>query len=206
VCYSGLDLSSSSDLASLVHVFPPLTEDEPWYAIARFWIPEDNIQKRSENDNVHYDEWVAEGYITATPGDTIDQAWILQELGEDAQLFQVMEVPFDRWGSVGLTPKLEEIGLMVVAFGQGYASMSGPMKDLERMVARHEIAHGGNPVLTWNADNLIAVTDPAGTSSRTSRKAKRDRWDGGADHGLDRGLRNQGESGSVYDGRGLVMI
>lgn len=207
VCYSGLDLSNSTDLATLVHVFPPLTEEEPWYVIARYWIPEENIQKRSENDGVHYDEWVEEGYIVATPGDTIDQAWILNALEEDAQLFQVEEVPFDRWGSAGLTPKLDEMGLVVVAFGQGYASMSGPMKDLERLVARHEIAHGGNPVLTWNADNVIAVKDPAGNIKPDKAKSK-EKIDGivALIMGLDRGLRNQGEAGSVYEGRGLVMI
>ncbi len=206
-CYSGLDLSNSSDITALVHVFPPLTEDEPWFVICRFWIPEDNILERSKDDGVPYDAWVEEGYITATPGNTVDQAWILEELGEDAQQFQVMEVPFDPWGAVGIEPKLADMGLQMVAFRQGYGSLSAPMKDLERMVARHEIAHGDNPVLTWMADNLIAVGDPAGNIKPDKLKSK-EKIDGmvALIMGLDRGLRNQGEAGSVYEGRGLVMI
>jgi len=85
--------------------------------------------------------------------------------------------------------------------------MSGPMKDLERMVARHEIAHGDNPVLTWMADNVIAVKDPADNIKPDKAKSK-EKIDGivALIMGLDRGLRNQGEAGSVYDQRGPVMI
>jgi len=99
------------------------------------------------------------------------------------------------------------MGLQMVAFRQGYGSLSAPMKDLERMVARHEIAHGDNPVLTWMADNLIAVGDPAGNIKPDKSKSK-EKIDGmvALIMGLDRGLRNQGEAGSVYEGRGLVMI
>jgi len=197
----------SIDLTALVHVFPPQTDDEPWFVVCRFYCPEDNIEERSKTDGVPYDQWVEEGYVTTTPGNTIDQAWILEDLKQDMELFQIEEVPFDRWGSPGLTPKLDDMGLVVVAFGQGYASMSGPMKDLERMVARHEIAHGNNPVLTWMADNLIAVTDPAGNIKPDKSKSK-EKIDGmvALIMGLDRGLRNQGEAGSVYDERGVVMI
>jgi len=207
VCYSGLDLSSSIDLTALVHVFPPRDEDEPWYVICRFYCPEDNIEERSKTDGVPYQQWVEEGFISTTPGNTIDQAWILEDLKNDMEQFEIQEVPFDRWGSPGLQPKLDDMGLTIAAFGQGYASMSGPMKDLERMVARHEIAHGDNPVLTWMADNVIAVKDPADNIKPDKAKSK-EKIDGivALIMGLDRGLRNQGEAGSVYDQRGPVMI
>ena len=37
----------------------------------------------------------------------------------------------------------------LVQFGQGFASMSAPTKEVEKMVLSKEIAHGGNPVLSW---------------------------------------------------------
>jgi len=207
-CYSGLDLSSTTDITALVSVFPPLTDDEPWFVIAKFFVPADNIVERSKNDGVPYEEWQKEGYIIATEGNVVDQAWILEELGLDAQQFQIMEVPFDRWGAAGVTPLVEEMGLTMVAFGQGYASMSPAMKELERLVASHKIAHGDNPVLTWMADNLIAITDPAGNIKPDKAKSK-EKIDGivALLMGLDRGLRNQGEAtSSVYETRGPVMI
>jgi len=44
---------------------------------------------------------------------------------------------------------MEEAGHEIVQFGQGFASMSGPMKELEKLVLSKGLAHGGNPVLTW---------------------------------------------------------
>jgi phage terminase large subunit-like protein len=207
-CYSGLDLSSTLDITALVHVFTPLTEDEPWFVIPRFWIPEDNLLERCKNDNVPYDKWLAEGYLNATPGNSIDYDWIFEEIEQDAQAFQIMEIPFDRWGAARVTSLIEKIGVPMVQFGQGYRSMSPPMKDLERLVASGKLAHGGNPILTWMADNLIAKTDPAGNIKPDKEKSK-EKIDGivALLMGLDRALRNQGESGrSVYEERGMVRV
>ena len=50
----------------------------------------------------------------------------------------------------------------MVQFGRGFASMSAPMKELEKLILGHQLAHGNNPVLYWMADNLVAREDPAG--------------------------------------------
>jgi len=67
--------------------------------ICRFYCPEDNIEERSKTDGVPYQQWVEEGFISTTPGNTIDQAWILEDLKNDMEQFEIQEVPFDRWGS-----------------------------------------------------------------------------------------------------------
>jgi phage terminase large subunit-like protein len=207
-CWSGLDLSTSVDITALVHVFPPLTEEEPWSVSCRFWIPEDNLLERCKNDGVPYDQWQSEGFLEATPGNVIDYDWIFEQVEQDAEQFQVMEIPFDRWGASSVVQTLEKMNLKVIQFGQGYQSMSPPMKELERLVASHKIAHGNNPVLTWMADNLIARTDPAGNIKPDKQKSK-EKIDGivALLMGLDRGLRNQGETGkSVYEERGIVTF
>jgi phage terminase large subunit-like protein len=207
-CWSGLDLSTSVDITALVHVFPPLTDDEPWSVICRFWIPEDNLLERCKNDGVPYDTWRDAGYLEATPGNVIDYDWIFEQLEDDAQQFQIMEIPFDRWGASSVVQTLEKMNLKVIQFGQGYQSMSPPMKELERLVASHKIAHGNNPVLTWMADNLIALMDPAGNIKPDKKKSK-EKIDGMVAMlmGLDRGLRNQGDAGpSVYEDRGIVTF
>ena len=207
-CWSGLDLSTSVDITTLVHVFPPLTDDEPWSVICRFWIPEDNLLERCKNDGVPYDIWRDEGYLETTPGNVIDYDWIFAQVEEDAEKFQIMEIPFDRWGASSVVQTLEKMNLKVIQFGQGYQSMSPPMKELERLVASHKIAHGNNPVLTWMADNLIALMDPAGNIKPDKKKSK-EKIDGVVAMlmGLDRALRNQGETGkSVYDEHGIVTF
>ena len=42
-CYGGLDLSSTSDLTTLVLVFPPNDESEPYIILPFFWLPKETL-------------------------------------------------------------------------------------------------------------------------------------------------------------------
>ena len=55
-CYGGLDLSSTSDLTTLVLVFPPRNEDEKYIVLPYFWLPEETLQLRVRRDHVLYDK------------------------------------------------------------------------------------------------------------------------------------------------------
>ena len=43
ICYGGLDLSSTTDITAFVLVFPPLDEDDKYYVLPYFWIPEKTL-------------------------------------------------------------------------------------------------------------------------------------------------------------------
>ena len=94
----------------------------------------------------------------------------------------------------------------MVAFGQGFASMNAPMKELEKLILSGKIGHGGNPVLTWMADNVVASQDPAG-NIKPDKKKSTERIDGivALIMALDRALRNVDER-SVYLNRGLRVL
>ena len=51
---------------------------------------------------------------------------------------------------------------MCIRDRQGFASLSGPSKELLRLVLSRGVAHGGNAVLRWMADNVSARQDPSG--------------------------------------------
>lgn len=161
-CYGGLDLSSTIDISAFVLVFPPEQADEKYRVLCRFWIPEEAMTERSKRDRVPYDAWVRQGFIQATPGDVIDYKWIVADILDLAEKYDLIEVAFDRWGASKMIQELQDAELEVIQFGQGFASMSGPMKELERLIVAGELAHGNNPVLRWMADNLVAREDPAG--------------------------------------------
>jgi phage terminase large subunit-like protein len=50
----------------------------------------------------------------------------------------------------------------MIDFGQGYASMSGPTKELLALILDGRLRHNGNPVLRWMASNAAGTQDPAG--------------------------------------------
>jgi len=161
-CYSGLDLSSNRDITALVSVFPPEDSSGVYDIHCHFFIPEDNLWERVKRDKVPYDVWEKQGFVTTTPGNVIDYRYIIQTILQWGEQVDILEVPYDRWGAAKVSQDLSEEGVTMVPFGQGFASMSQPTKELETLVLSKKINHGGNPVLRWMADNISVKTDPAG--------------------------------------------
>lgn len=190
ICYAGLDLASSIDIASFAKVFP----DEKGYfdIFMRFWVPEENIRERSLRDKVPYDVWVRDGYIKATQGNVIDYATIEADIKKDNEFYNIREIAFDRWGAVQMTQNLEAEGFTVVPFGQGFQSMSPATKELLKLVMSRKIRHDGNPVLRWMADNMVVKTDEA-ENIKPDKKKSTERIDGmvAMIMGLDRAVRHE---------------
>ena len=216
-CYAGLDLSSNTDLTACVYVFPPLTSEGDYVVLLRAWIPEDNMHERSRRDRVPYEAWVRAGLLQVTPGNVIDYAWILAQLADDMAAFDLRELAFDRWGSAKIVTDLQEIGFRVdekagggpllVQFGQGFASMAGPMKELEKVILAARLNHGGNRVLSWAADNLVVRMDPAGNVKPDKEKSI-ERIDPmvALVMGLARAIVHGEPAASVYETRGVRVL
>ena len=68
-------------------------------------------------------------------------------------------------------------GFTVVPFGQGFASMTAPAKELERLLLERKLRHGGHPVLRWMASNVAVDQDPAG-NLKPSKAKSTERIDG----------------------------
>lgn len=207
-CYGGLDLSSTTDITAFVLVFPPEKKGDKYLVLCRFWIPEAAMHERSKRDRVPYDAWVREGYIEATSGDVIDYDFVVSEILELAERYDLKEIAFDRWGASKMIQELQEVELTVAQFGQGFASMSGPSKELERLVVARGISHGNNPVLRWMADNLVIRQDPAGNIKPDKAKSI-EKIDGmvALVMALARAILQENEDGdSVYEERGVLLL
>jgi len=207
VCYGGLDLSSSTDITAFVLVFPPLDEDDKYSILPYFWIPEDNIDLRVRRDHVNYDLWKKQGFLKTTDGNVVHYGFIETFIEELGMKYNIHEIAFDRWGAVQMTQNLEGLGFTVVPFGQGFKDMSPPTKELMKLTLEQKIAHGGHPVLRWCMDNIFVRTDPAGNIKPDKEKST-EKIDGAVAliMALDRAIRNKGNSGSVYDERGIIVL
>jgi phage terminase large subunit-like protein len=205
-CYGGLDLSSSGDITAFVLMFPPRTEDEKYIMLPFFWVPEDTIPLRVQRSGIPYDNWVAQGYMKATPGNVIDYQYIQNTIEELSHKYHILEIAFDRWGSNILVERLTELGLTVVPFGQGYKDMSPPSREFYEQLMKGNMIHGGNPIMKWMCGNVVIEKDPAGNIKPTKAKSK-DKIDGvvAAIMALDRCIRHE-QTESIYDSRGLLFI
>ena len=208
VCYGGLDLSSSIDITAFVLVFPPVDEDDKYYVLPYFWLPEETLDLRVRRDHVPYDIWKGQGHLLTTEGNVIHYGFIekfIEELGQD---YNIQEIAFDRWGAVQMVQNLDGAGFTVVPFGQGFKDMSPPTKELMKLTLEKRIAHDGHPVLSWMMDNIHVRTDPAGNIKPDKEKST-EKIDGAVAMimALDRCIRNEGASEkSVYDERGLILL
>ncbi len=207
VCYAGLDLSSTSDLTTFVLVFPPDDESEPYTVLPFFWLPEETLPLRVRRDHVMYDQWERQGYILTTEGNVVHYGFIEKFICDLGERYNIREIAYDRWNATMMVQQLEDDGFVMVPFGQGFKDMSPPTKELMRIVLERNLNHGGHLVLRWNMDNAFVRTDPAG-NLKIDKEKSTEKVDGAVAlvMALDRAMKNQGGSGSVYDERGLLYI
>lgn len=161
-CYAGIDLALVKDLSAVAYYFPQQPGLSNPLVLCDFFAPEEDIRERSRNDRVPYDLWAKEGWLTTTPGKTTDQSYITSKVLERQKQFDIRAIGYDRHFAVGVIQPLEKAGFEVKPVGMGYVSMSPPAYELERQLVQGQLRHDGNPVLAWNAGNVVLSRDPAG--------------------------------------------
>ncbi len=206
-CFAGFDLAANKDVAGYVLLFP---WDDKYVVLPRLFIPKDNAYRRERQDRVPYTTWARDGYLTMTPGNVIDYSYIQKSFWDDCSKFKIRECAFDRWGFEALRQQFLADGApedMFVAFGQGYASMSAPTSELEKLILAENIIHNQNPVLRWMASNTVVQQDAAGNIKPNKEKSP-EKIDGivMTIMALGRAITQPPEEVSVYEERGFLDI
>ncbi len=207
-CYGGLDLSSTGDITAFVLMFPPRDENEKYVMLPFFWIPEDTIPLRVRRASVPYDVWHQQGYLLATEGNVIHYGFIEKFIEELGKQYHILEIAFDRWGATQMVQDLEGMDFTVVPFGQGFKDMSPPTKEFYKLLMEGKIIHGGNPIMSWMAGNVVVERDPAENIKPTKAKSP-EKIDGivAAIMALDRCIRNANSKlTSIYDERPMLVF
>jgi len=118
--------------------------------------------------------------LTMTEGNVIDYEYVIDDILKDFEKFDVRGVAFDRFGFEAVRQRFIRVGVQedkFISFGQGYLSMSAPMKELEKLVLEGAIIHNDNPVLKWMASNVAVLQDPAG-NVKTNKDKSSEKIDG----------------------------
>lgn len=203
-CYGGLDLSTTTDLTAFVLLFPREGAARGYDVLPFFWVPAEKLRERTRRDRVPYELWAREGFLEATEGNVVDYDHIRQRIRTLAEQYRIHEIAYDRWNASQLVTQLQEDGATMVPMGQGFASMTAPTKELEKVILGEQLRHGGHPVLRWCAANTVVEEDAAGNLKPSKRKST-DRIDGivALIMALDRTARHVS---SIYDERGLLVL
>lgn len=173
-CWGGLDLASTSDIASFCLVFPD--DDEGWRAFWWNWIPREGARRRADRDRAPYLEWGRQQQISLTDGDVTDYDVIRRDIVKASELFRIHEIGYDSWNSTQIVTQLMGEGLTMVPIRQGFFSLNAGAKELEKLVVGRKFHHGGNPVARWAASNVMVERDAA-DNIKPSKKVSTEKID-----------------------------
>jgi phage terminase large subunit-like protein len=133
-----------------------------FFALSHFWLPKEGLRDRVRRDRVEWDVWARDGLVTLCDGPEVDYQRVIADIVKLKAKYNIKQLAFDRWGSLGVWQELKREGFDVAAFGQGFGSMSAPTKELLTLIALRRWQHDGNPVLRWMADSVQTTQDAAG--------------------------------------------
>ncbi|MBO9194338.1 terminase large subunit [Rhizobium sp. 16-449-1b] len=181
--FGGLDLSEVSDLTSLVLMSPKETDTGTiWRVKPTFWLPGEALRDKAKADRVPYDIWHKNGQLETTPGPTVEYEFVAYRLYELSQQMDLRKVAFDRWNWRHLKPWLLKVGFLeeqlegdnaiFEQYGQGFASMSPALRELESILLNKKLTHGGHPVLTMCMMNATVRQDPSGNRKLDKQKSR----------------------------------
>ena len=193
-------VTDPEDLTAEVFVFPDGGRDGRSYDVLPFFfLPEAALGKKAEKDRADYLRWRDAGFLTITEGNRIDYDAVIAHVVALAERFDLQEVAIDRWNSTAVTTALQRKDITVATFGQDFASMAAPVRELKRAILGGEFRHGGNPVLRMCFANVVAEKDVDENEKFTKEKA-RGRIDGAVAAAMAVGRILAGEEGpSVYE-------
>lgn len=222
-CWIGADLSQKHDMTAVVCVFkrevkvpaddiinPDEVDPKTFYwVLPYFFLPEATIKepKRDPRKKQLWQQWKQEGWLSSTPGETVQYDYIRRHFNRLREIFNVQQVGLDRWNAEKTAQELEADGFNVGWFTQGYSAFSGPTKEFERAVIDRRIVHGGNPVLREQARVAAADVD-ASENVKPSKKKSGDKIDGivATIMGIGLAMMGEGNQESVYEHRGFKTV
>ena len=164
-----MDLAAVEDVCAFVMAFP--MDDDTIKIVAKLFVSEAAVERRRNQTGGSYDAFVANNELIVTEGNSTDYNVIQNTILECAEIYDIQSIAFDRWNSNSLVQQLTEKGLVLDPFGQGFISMTAPIKNAEVLVKKRQLHHGGHGMLRWMIANVVTKKDDAENVKFSKAKA-----------------------------------
>lgn len=202
----GVDLSRTDDFTALVKTY--MLPNNRYYTTQHYYIPMENVKERESELRAPLTKWILEGYITATPGNTIDYDYIQNDILHELE-DGVTEICYDPYKAATLISNIErDSGFEgCVQIRQGFLTISEPTYNFKDYTKKKTLLHDKNPVTKWMVSNMSVLSDAAGNIKPDKTKANR-KIDGCAAiiNTLARAVAYEPQEQSVYEKRGVRSI
>lgn len=158
-CFGGLDLSSTTDLSSLVLEFPPQPGLKQWITLFFAWRPKGNVTDMEKRDHVPYRDWARAEYLTLCDGDMVDFDQIKATIHWISREYRLQILGVDPYLSREISGSLQKEGINIVEIRQNMTDMSPAMKDLEVKLRGGQMVHEHNTAARWCFGNVRCAVD-----------------------------------------------
>lgn len=177
--YGGVDLARTRDFAAISAVFP-IRDDSgkavKWELMSRSWVARNGA---TPIDQEPFRSFIAQGKLSVIEGDRIVYDELEEEILRWAEVYNVKQWAFDPNRAAETMDRLWKTGLInpPFEFWQKAHKYNEPCVRFVDEVAKGNVRHGNDPVLTYQATNLEYITDTEGLV-RPNKKNVRQKIDG----------------------------
>lgn len=170
-CRGAFDLGRSDDWAGWALAFPGLLDEVPtaddledgitalhtYDLIGKSYTCE---VRAEELCNPLIDRWIEEGLLEVHPGDQVDFDQIEMDMVEVSNKYAVLNWSFDQMFAPQMAQHMiNKHGQQCSRFTQAPSWYNAGIRELLRALRRGDVSHGGDPVMAWQAENLVVVRD-----------------------------------------------
>ena len=173
----GADLSSTLDLTCATLI---VFKKGKIYVLQQYFIPEDTIEEKENDDKVPYKIWKERGLLTTCPGAKINYTAVTEWFIKMHYEYDIspLWIGYDRWGSTYWVDEMKENGFQIEQVIQGAQTMSNPMKQLEADLKEKKVIYNNNPILKWCLLNTAIEIDKNDNIRPVKGKKSKERIDG----------------------------
>jgi len=148
----GVDLALRDDMLAVGLLFDV---GDAIVGFVRYFIPEDSPYLADPDYSSTYQSWIEEKRVTLSGQYYIDLGPVGACIKDWHKEFAVKEIGVDPSHAMHFANELQNSGLPIVMIKNTAEIMSEPTDDLRVRVKAGLFRHDGNPVLAWNAQNVV---------------------------------------------------
>lgn len=178
---AGADLSQTTDLTCATIVFM-VPDDDHIYCKQMYWLPEDTLEQRAQEDNIPYTTWRDQGLLRTSQGNKVYYRDIMdwfEEVEREHDIY-IFKGGYDGWSAEYFVRDLKgrygEATFEPII--QGKKTLSSPMHSLGADLRSKRIVYDNNPILKWCLSNTNVDVDRNGNIQPDKGRNKRKRIDG----------------------------
>lgn len=179
----GVDLSRAVDLTAAKVIF--MVKGDPHiYVLQMYWLPEDTLEDRAQEDHIPYDKWLERGLLRTTEGTKVHPKYVTQWFLEVQKQYGIYlpYIGYDAWSAEYWVDEMSGYfgKNAMIPIHQGKRTLSAPMYALRAEFQARNIVYNNNPIDKWCLSNTVVDMDKNGNIQPDKGQNKRQRIDGAA--------------------------